>query len=200
MSLLRRRLAGDADSLAAWEKVRAGITSLDVTVNDLLHFTTDRDPAWECFSIGELIDEVLTSLAPQLDAQSIHAEWKLDGSYTVAADRGMLRRALVNLMLNAIDVMPSGGRLTVSADSDKACFELAVVDNGPGFGPDALERAFEPFFTTKSTGTGLGLAIVERVAAAHGGKATAENNPHGGARLAIRIPLVEFRETPCPAA
>jgi signal transduction histidine kinase len=99
-----------------------------------------------------------------------------------------LRRALLNLMLNALDAMPDGGQLTVTAWSHSGGVELEVADSGPGLSDEARERAFEPFFTTKSSGTGLGLAIVYRIAEVHGGEIIARNCPEGGAAFTVRIP------------
>ncbi len=82
----------------------------------------------------------------------------------------MLRRAVLNLVLNALDAMPGGGTLTVGSTIAADGLELYVADSGPGLPADVLPRVFEPFFTTKQSGTGLGLAIVSRIAEAHGGR------------------------------
>ena len=194
LSLLRRRLLADSGSLAVLEKVQSGLTALDATVNDLLHFTAQRDPQLEQVALDALVEEVLASLAPQLAAQQIEALTAAVSGAVVVADRGMLRRALLNLVLNALDVMPQGGRLAITAHCGTAAVELEVTDSGPGFSPEAERRACEPFFTTKSNGTGLGLAIVERMAEAHGGSVTAGTAPGGGARLTIRIPHPQLAE------
>ena len=188
MSLLRRRIAGDADGLEVLEKIESGIAALDVTVNDLLHFTSDREPRRESIRVRELIDDVFTSLAPQLAAQRIETTTTIDAELTAQVDRNMLRRAILNLVLNAIDAMPDGGQIEVCSRTAGGAFHVEVRDSGQGFADQVLSRAVEPFFTTKSTGTGLGLAIVDRVADAHGGCMHAENRPVGGAMVMIRIP------------
>jgi len=104
------------------------------------------------------------------------------------ADREMVRRALLNLVLNAVDAMPDGGRLELAADGDGSRLELAVADSGPGLSEENLGRIFEPFVTTKQGGTGLGLTIVERIAEVHGGTVAAENVPGQGARFTLSIP------------
>jgi signal transduction histidine kinase len=100
----------------------------------------------------------------------------------------MLRRAVLNLLLNALDALPAGGELMLTACQTKAGLEIEVADSGPGVPAPIVERLFEPFFTTKGSGTGLGLAIVERIAAAHGGRATVANCPEGGAAFTLIIP------------
>ena len=194
MSLLRRRLQSDAESLAVLEKVEAGTLALDATVNDLLHFTSQRDPQWTLCPLRPLVEEILASLAPQFAAQAIYAHVEVPADAALPADRSMLRRALLNLVLNALDAMRDGGELTVAGRAVEGGFELEVADRGEGLTADAQRRAFEPFFTTKSSGTGLGLSIVERVAEAHGGSVTAGNAPGGGARLTIRIPHPQLAE------
>lgn len=188
MSLLKRRLTDDVESHALLTKVEAGFTALDTTVNDLLNFTTDRSPDYRAFSVRELVDEVCQAIGPQLDAQTIQVVADVAPNTQVSADRDMLRRALLNLMLNALDAMSDGGELVITSYDSPYGFELEVADSGPGFTPEQLEHLFDPFYSTKATGTGLGLSIVQRIAESHGGRVTATNCPEGGAAFTIEIP------------
>src|SRR4051794_27885345 len=95
MSMLRRRLSEDAGSLSVLEKVEAGFLALDATVNDLLHFTSDRDPRLQVVEVRLLVDEVLASLAPQLTAQGIRTRTDVPAALRISADQGMLRRAVL---------------------------------------------------------------------------------------------------------
>jgi len=188
LSLLRRRISDDQGSLDVLDKIAAGFAALDVTVNDLLHFTSDRDPQVRMFPLRDVLDEIHASLAPQLSAQAIHTITDVPPELSIAADRDMLRRAILNLTLNALDAMPDGGTLTVTALYGSGGVELEIADSGPGLSEDAGRRAFEPFFTTKCGGTGLGLAIVCRIVEVHGGTVTAMNCPEGGAAFTLCIP------------
>jgi len=188
LSLLRRRLLDDSGSIDVLDKVEAGFVGLDATVNDLLHFTSDRDPQWRTFSARKLIDDVLEGLAPQLSAQDIDSITDVPAALSLCGDYGMLRRAVLNLALNAVDAMPDGGELNVTICAGRYGVEIEVTDSGPGLSDEVRHRAFEPFFTTKSTGTGLGLAIVYRIAEVHGGDILAANCPEGGAAFTLRIP------------
>jgi signal transduction histidine kinase len=188
LSMLRRRLADDAEGLDMLEKVSAGFRAMDVMVNDLLHFTSDRDPQLSQFPLQKLVADIEAALAPQLAAQKIRFAIKVSPQHTVRADREMLRRAVLNLVLNALDVMPGGGTLSVSSAVAANGLKLHVADSGPGLPDDILPRVFEPFFTTKQGGTGLGLAIVARIAEAHGGTATAANARRGGAVFTLQFP------------
>lgn len=193
MSLLNRRLESDPDSMDILNKVEAGFTTLDNTVNDLLNFTSHREPHWDTFFVRELVNEVCESMGPQLEAQSIRVQTDVPSATRVSADREMLRRAVLNLVLNAIDVMSDGGELSITSFIGPQGFELEVADSGPGLSSEQMEHVFEPFFTTKSGGTGLGLSIVSRIAETHGGQVTATNCPEGGAAFTISLPRPTMR-------
>ncbi len=188
MSLLRRRLSDDPGSVDILDKVARGFSEVDTCANDLLNFTADRDPRWEQFTVRTVIDEVLSALQPQWSAQDITPVIDVPHSHRLSADREMLRRAVMNLVLNAVDAMPDGGELHITSYCGSTGLELEIADSGPGLSDDVRLRAFEPFFSTKSHGTGLGLAIVSRIAEAHGGGCLAQNCPDGGAAFTLRIP------------
>jgi len=195
LSLLRRRIKGDAGSIDVLDKVLAGFTALEATVGDLLHFSGQRDPEWTTFDLRRLMDDVCDALAPQLDAQRIAVRIDCQPGEWIQADREMLRRGLLNLVLNAVDAMPRGGELSLLSCRTSAGVEIEVADSGPGVSPRIADHLFEPFFTTKSSGTGLGLAIVERIAQAHGGRAIVANCPEGGAAFTLVIPqIAHFQE------
>lgn len=187
-TLLRRRLGDDVGSLDTLAKIEAGFHALDSTVNDLLSFTANRPPQWQSFLVRELVDEVCESLDPQISAQGVTADIDVPPNMLLSADREMLRRALLNLVLNALDAMPGGGDLIITGLATFAGFELEVADSGPGLSDDSKARLFEPFYTTKSGGTGLGLSVVYQISEAHGGNVSAINCPEGGAAFTIMIP------------
>jgi signal transduction histidine kinase len=193
MSLLRRRLTDDSGSLEILAKIEAGFTALEATVSDLLSFTAHRQPHWQTFLVGDLVHEVCGSLEPQLEAQMIDVDIDVPPNTLLSADREMIRRAVLNLVLNAIDAMPDGGTLVITSYDSARGFELEVADSGTGLNDEVKRRAFEPFYSTKQNGTGLGLAIVYHVAEAHGGTVTAMNCPEGGAAFTIKIPRRTMR-------
>jgi signal transduction histidine kinase len=188
LSLLRRRIDGDGGSLDVLDKVTSGFTALEATVGDLLHFSSQREAQRRALDVAGMLDDVCQSLAPQFDAQGIAVSIDCVRVRSATADRDMLRRAILNLVLNAVDAMPAGGELHLTACQTPAGLEIEVADSGPGVPDHAEGSLFEPFFTTKSSGTGLGLAIVERIAEAHGGRATVCNCPEGGAAFTLVIP------------
>lgn len=188
LSLLRRSLTSDARGLEVLGKAEAGFTALEATVNDLLAFSAHRQPHASSFLAAELIDEVTGALAPQLEAQAVEVDLDMPPQALLWADREMVRRAVLNLVLNALDVMPQGGELVITGYEGAEAFELEIADSGPGLTDEQQTRLFEPFFSTKETGTGLGLSVVAHVAEAHGGSVEGQNCPEGGAAFTLSLP------------
>lgn len=190
LSLLKRRLSQDAGSSDVVNKIGVGLSALETTVDDLLTFTADREPQRRQVDVRGLISEIVDGLAPQLAAQQISCRLELASGAPLSIDRDMLRRAVLNLVLNAIDAMPEGGELVVTSWRGSRGFEIEVADSGAGVPNEVAERLFEPFFTTKREGTGLGLAIVQRIAEAHAGSVSVSNCPEGGAAFTLRFPTL----------
>src|SRR5574341_593386 len=109
----------------------------------------------------------------------------------VRTDAELLRQALLNLCVNAVQAMQEagkGGTLTVRARAEGGGVVVEVADDGPGLDPETTKHVFEPFFPTKASGTGLGLAIVRQAAEAHGGQVEGDSSRGKGATFRIRIP------------
>ena len=106
----------------------------------------------------------------------------------VAFHESMLRRALLNLMQNALDAMPGGGTLIVAGRSTTTYVQLQVQDTGSGIPAHQLAQIFEPLYTTKPGGTGLGLYIVQQIAATHGGQVTVASVEGQGTTFTLTLP------------
>jgi len=107
----------------------------------------------------------------------------------IQADAALLRRALENLILNAMDAMPAGGVLMLRTSHADGGVDLEISDTGSGLTPEECERLFTPYYTTKHHGTGLGLAIVQSVVSDHGGRITVESETGVGTSFHIRLPI-----------
>jgi nitrogen fixation/metabolism regulation signal transduction histidine kinase len=128
------------------------------------------------------------SNASNAEAAKIRFEVELAGEpMPLDADPELLHRALSNLVLNAMDAMPHGGTLTLSARPNGETVELRVADTGEGITPEECERLFTPYYTTKEHGTGLGLAIVQSVVADHHGTIAVESRPGAGVTFVINL-------------
>jgi signal transduction histidine kinase len=111
-----------------------------------------------------------------------------DSPMPLMVDPELLHRALSNLVLNAMDAVPNGGTLTLSAQPSADKIEIRVADTGEGLTPEECERLFTPYYTTKQHGTGLGLAIVQSVVADHNGTIAIESHAGSGATFIITLP------------
>lgn len=150
----------------ALEKTRMNLNHL---VEGGLYFLESR-----CVKAGI---ELIRALAPDLP--------------DIIADSSQLNQVLVNLVVNAVQAMPGGGRLTIETRAGQDCVSLVVQDTGAGMTEEVKSKIFTPFFTTKDVneGTGLGLAVVHGIVAAHGGSIRVDSAPSQGARFEIQLPL-----------
>jgi signal transduction histidine kinase len=147
-------------------------------------------PELERIDAREVIGRVRTLY--DTSAQNVHFKVELeDCPMPLCVDPELLHRALSNLVLNAMDAMPEGGTLHLSAKPMDEQIEIRVADTGQGLTPEECERLFTPYYTTKQLGTGLGLAIVQSVVADHGGKITVESCVGEGATFVITLPRAD---------
>lgn len=148
----------------------------------------DRVPT----DLQPLVSEVLDLMGPSLSHRGIRAESRCAPALRAVVDRGRLRQAILNLVVNAADAMPQGGSLLVGVEPDEAASRLGIFveDSGPGVSDEVLTRLREAPVSTKAFGLGLGLAVCRDVAAAHGGELLIERGAAlGGARIVIALPL-----------
>jgi GAF domain-containing protein/anti-sigma regulatory factor (Ser/Thr protein kinase) len=109
----------------------------------------------------------------------------------VAGDPVSIREAIMNVLLNAVEALPTGGHITVTTGSADGVVEIEITDNGMGMSPEVLRRAPEPFFTTKGVkATGLGLSVTHSVLQRHGGELVMESAPKGGTTVTLRLPAI----------
>ena len=100
-----------------------------------------------------------------------------------------MKRVFINLIKNAVDAMPNGGKLTINSEKTKEDVKITFADMGTGISKENLKKLFGPLFTTKAKGMGLGLAICKRIVEAHGGRITVESVVDRGTTFAITIPV-----------
>ena len=173
------------------------IANLKTIIGRFSDFSKMPRPQLEQVDTIDAIKRVAKLYFPGLGATEIQAnvdsriECSVDldgGPLLIDADPELLHRALSNLVLNAMDAMPEGGRLTLSAKSLGDRIEIRVADTGQGLTQEECERLFTPYYTTKQHGTGLGLAIVQSVVADHDGTITVESRQGGGASFVLLFP------------
>ncbi|MBL8799332.1 MAG: histidine kinase [Planctomycetia bacterium] len=160
---------------------------MECTVQAFLNFARLPTPRRECCDLGQIIAQAVELIRPRAQQQGVAVAVRSQAALAWV-DRGQLGTVLVNLLLNALDAMPAGGRLEVLLEPRAGGFEIAVADTGPGLPTEVADRLFTPFLTTKPTGTGLGLSISRRIVEEHEGQLTARNRAEGGACFTISLP------------
>jgi signal transduction histidine kinase len=166
------------------------VTRLEQTVQAFLSFARVPSPQRERCDLLEVVAQARDLVRGRAQQQQVEIRVEDPGRPVPGfVDRGQLSTVLVNLLLNALDAMPQGGRLDVEvSDGSPSGVRLRVKDTGGGIPPEVAGRLFTPFATSKPTGTGLGLSIARRILEEHGGRITAENRPGGGACFTITLP------------
>jgi two-component system, NtrC family, nitrogen regulation sensor histidine kinase NtrY len=151
-------------------------------------FAKMPQPQLETVDLNGLVRESVKLFEAQMPAAGVTLHLYLAADVRpIQADPGQLGRALQNLVLNAIDAMPSGGALAIRTAAHEGGVRLEVSDAGLGLTPEECERLFTPYYTTKTHGTGLGLAIVQSVISDHGGKIGVRSEPGKGTTFVIDL-------------
>ncbi len=192
-AVLRRRLPGDARGRELTEVIEGEAQRLHDAATQVLSFVKPVSAAErETVSLAPLLESLAASVLPSFEAGNVTVEVEVPARLSVEGNPDRLRRLFLNLLLNAREAMPAGGRVRVSAYGNPApdgtFIAVRVDDEGPGFRSDVLASPFVPFRTTKRLGTGLGLPNAKRVAEEHGAEVLLENRPEGGARVTVLFP------------
>ena len=166
----------------------AELANLKTIINRFSDFSRMPPPERQSTNLNEIVRGAMKLFEAQLAAQKVAAHLDLDEALpNVEADPAQLHRALQNLVLNAIDAMPTGGTLMVRTARSNGSVLLEVSDTGFGLTKEECERLFTPYYTTKQHGTGLGLAIVQSVISDHGGRISVESEPGRGTTFRIEL-------------
>lgn len=166
------------------------IRRLDTAVQGFLKFSRPEELALGPVGLWGICDDVTRVMGAEAHAAGVRIENACPPDLPdVYADQAMLRQAVLNLALNAVQAMPSGGTLRFAARRVAArVLELAVTDTGVGIEPEALAKIFDLYFTTKAGGTGLGLSMVYRTVHLHDGTIEVESTPGHGTTFRLRLP------------
>ncbi|MBN2241181.1 MAG: PAS domain-containing protein [Acidobacteria bacterium] len=191
-SLLEKEVSGD---LKRWaENIRIGTQSLDTIVSNMLHFANPLSPAFSEVNIHHVIEDVLAFVDPIMKQRKVSINCRLGADRPVLyADGELLKQMMLNLIMNALNAMPSEGLLLVrtqnynQAKGGRKGLELKIRDSGVGIPPENLDRIFDPFFTTHKKGTGLGLSVVHRIVDQHSGTIRVSSEINRGTTFTIRF-------------
>lgn len=168
---------------------RQEIKRLDSIVKNFLTAVRPVPPEMRPLDIRELLQESIGFMRSEIENRAIWVELDVPaGIPLLLGDQDQLRQASYNIIKNAVQAMPDGGRLDISVDVDDVYVNIRFMDTGHGFDQEQLSRLMEAYYTTKSNGTGLGLIIIDRIVRAHGGELTIEGSPGHGAAFTISLP------------
>ena len=183
-------------SAATRKKMCEGIVAasrrLISTVQGILDYARNgrMSTSFTLCALPEFIQDVIQVFQVDFAGHKIDVDMKWGYKGKVKIDSDRMAQVIHNIVANARDAMPEGGRLTIATNKENGLVKIRFIDSGPGVPPELTDRIFEPFISHgKKKGAGLGLSIARRIVEEHGGKIWAENPPSGGAAIVIHLPL-----------
>jgi signal transduction histidine kinase len=209
LELLKGKLAGsELPGAQRHVEILAGeMQRLDRVVQTLADFSRPIELHLADIDLRSLIDAVVELTNAEMAAQRVEVRVEVpDEQVCVRVDGEMIRQALLNLVLNAMQAMPQGGTLRLALRRERQFAVLEVADQGEGIAPEIMPRIFDLYFTTKPTGSGIGLATTYRILQMHGGalevRSTNDASQERGTTFTLRLPVsaVESRESRRPAS
>ncbi len=177
------------------ERIATETERMKTLTGSLLSFSRARETRWQKVDANSVVYDVLKLVKYELEKNSIEMELECDHLDKIKADPNKLKQVLINLLLNAVHVMPDGGtiRLKTGMVEDHAV-EIVIADSGPGVPDEIRETIFDPFFSTKKegVGTGLGLYICRNILEEHGGTIRLEETSEPGAVFRLHLPVKQL--------
>ncbi len=195
LQLLRNKLQQvDPDTSRHVDIIDSEIHRLDRVVQILVDFTRPRDLRLEETDLHLVLDQVSLLAAPDASQHGVKLKWELPPeSIPVKIDTDLMKQAILNVVLNGVQAMPSGGTLTITAHREDDVVVAEIRDQGVGIPPELQEKIFELYFTTKKTGSGIGLAQTYQIMQWHYGSVDFESATGKGTTFRLRLPLAEIR-------
>lgn len=177
------------------DKIVDTINHLTDRVEQILGFARPLKLTRSKQSLTQIVNNVLELLQPQITANEIEVRLSLtEHTFSAMIDESSMRGALMNLILNAIEAMPEGGTLSISAHHVEDRLTLEISDTGPGIGEEEAKNIFQPFYTTKPQGLGLGMPYASRIIEQHGGVIAVASRAGEGTTISVALP-VERKDT-----
>lgn len=192
LDLVRRRVGGDSTLVPIIDEMGRQLVRIQQALQDLLTFARPSAPTLAPVSANAVVERAIRLVQSAADRGGVALESDLDTrAPRFTADEDMIHQALVNVLMNAVQATPSGGRVTISTRpiTDDDSLEIEIADTGRGMSSEEQEQVFRPFFTTRHTGTGLGLPITREIVQRHGGTVRVQSRPGEGTTITIRLPL-----------
>lgn len=191
LEIIEARAAEDSPEAEFSRLAKTELQRLDRLVMEFLRYARPHEPELRQVPLGDVMDRVAALVHVEADRASVKLDVESPAGLPMASlDPQQIEQVLLNVVLNAIQASPSGGRVIVRESLEEPDVLIDVIDEGPGVSNDDLARIFSPFFTTKEKGTGLGLAIAHRIVTAHAGSiAIVDGGARRGGWFRIRLPI-----------
>jgi signal transduction histidine kinase len=188
--------ATDASRVQALEKIHKASQRAATVVGSMLGFARNQSATREMTDLVSLVEDVLTLCEKDLSKHQVHVEKRFSGRPKAPVVRGQIEQILLNLIINARQAMPRGGRLTIDVRENLTTdlAEIHICDTGVGIAPEQLRLIFDPFFTTKNPdegghgGNGLGLSVCRQIIEQHQGRIRVESIVGKGSRFTVKLP------------
>jgi PAS domain S-box-containing protein len=164
------------------------VNRLEVIMRDFLRLARPDPAEMEAVDIRDLLERVARLVEGPRRAQNVELSWDASPDALAMADPNQLKQVLLNLVLNAQQAMPQGGRLSLRGLAPADAVLIEVADTGSGIPEDVREKLFRPFFSTKKAGTGLGLSICRRLVEQMHGRLDFTTQPGRGTTFVVRLP------------
>ena len=186
--LLRERgLTGEGKEVLGF--IISETQRLNKLVSTLIDAARPRAPAFAIVDIAEIINHALALLRVQAESKGIVIDSVLAEPVFLQADTDQMTQVFMNVLMNAIQILPTGGRVSLRLTKANDVAIIEIADDGPGITLDNQIQVFEPFFTQRAGGVGLGLAIVRQIVESHFGEIVCSNSQSGGAQFTISLPI-----------
>jgi len=190
--LLAREFAGETPE--SIDLIRDEVDRITDLVNQWLFVARAAPPRTQSHDLAALARSVMHRLGPQMDHAGVSGALEAIDEFPVEIDASRIGQVLRNLLLNAMQAMPSGGEIHIGIRREKATIILEIRDDGAGFSDEALRRWSEPFFSEREGGMGLGLTLASEVMQAHRGSITVANATGGGAIVRCSFPAIPMEK------
>jgi PAS domain S-box-containing protein len=192
VALLREKLSRASPEMqSSLDTLEQEIRRLDRVIQGFLKFTRPEDLQLTSVELPGVLEEVVRLVSAEAQAGGVSIVTRFDDELPrIYGDRELLQQVFLNLVRNALDAMPHGGRLELEARQSEESVEIVVADTGVGIDPELTDQIFDLYVTTKSKGSGIGLSVVYRIVQLHGGEITVESRKGEGARFQVRLPQV----------
>jgi signal transduction histidine kinase len=197
LEMLRAQVAGEESGTESEIAILSQeVTRLDRVVRTFLDFNRPVEMALQDVDLAALVAEIAHLLEPEAERSGIRIRYARPSTAVVVnGDSGLLRQAVMNVAVNAIEAMPAGGSLTFEIASSLETCTLAIADTGPGIPPESREKIFQLYYTTKPHGSGIGLAMTFRAVQLHGGTIEIDSEAGRGTTFRLTLPLTGMDRT-----